>query len=89
MVKRSPNGIVRGKISVKAVNISEVDRKEGSFIKGCRVMSGAITSTVSSHSHLIGRVKIVTGGSLHPTMLGTGGHTGRSTGHDENLRYVQ
>ena len=46
-------------------------------------MSGAITATVSAHSHLDGRVRDVPGDSLHPTMPGTGGHTGRSTRHDK------
>ena len=48
---------------------------------GCRVMSGAITTTASAHSHLGGRVRNLPGDSLHPTMPGTGGHRGRSTWH--------
>ena len=71
-------GFNRGEIRVKATNISVVDRKGGESILGCRVMSGAITATVSVHSHLHDRVTDVSGDSLQPTMPGTGGHTGRS-----------
>ena len=74
-------GFNRGEIRVKATNISVVDRKGGESILGCRVVSGAITATVSAHSHLHGRVTDEPGDSLHPTVPGTGGHTGRSTGH--------
>ena len=74
-------GFNRGEIRVKATNISVMDRKRGKSILGCRVMSGAITATASAHSHLGGRVRNLPGDSLHPTMPGTGGHTGRSTRH--------
>ena len=74
-------GFNRGEIRIKATNISAVDRKGGESILGCWVMSGAITTTVSAHSHLHGRVTGVPGDSVHPTMPGTGGHTGRSTWH--------
>ena len=74
-------GFDRGEIRMKATNISIMDRKEGKSIMGCRVMSGAITTTASAHSHLGGRVRNLPGDSLHPTMPGTGGHTGRSTSH--------
>ena len=46
-------------------------------------MSGAITATVSAHSHLDGEDRDVPGDSLHPTMPGTGGHMGKSTKHDK------
>ena len=52
-------GFNRGEIRVKAMNISAMDRKGGESILGCRVMSGAITATVSAHSHLDGRVRDV------------------------------
>ena len=74
-------GFNRGEIRVKATNISVVDRKGGKSILGCRVMSGAITVTVSAHSHSDGRVRDMPGDSSHPTMPGTGGHMGRSTWH--------
>ena len=74
-------GFNRGEIKVKATSIREMDRKGGESNSGCWVMSGAITATMSVHSHLTGRVKIVPGDSLHPTMPGTEGHTGRSTRH--------
>ena len=74
-------GFNRGEIRVKATNISVVDRKGRESILGCRVVSGAITATVSAHSHLHGRVTDVPGDSLHPTMPRTGGHTGRSIWH--------
>ena len=74
-------GFDRGEIRVKATNISVMDRKGGKSILGCRVMSGAITITASAHSHLGGRVRNLPGDSLHPTMPGTGGHTGSSTRH--------
>ena len=45
-------------------------------------MSGTTTATVSAHSHLDGRVRDEPGDSSHPTMPGTGGHTGRSTTHN-------
>ena len=45
-------------------------------------MSGTTTATVSAHSHLDGRVRDEPGDSSHPTMPGTGGHTGRSTLHE-------
>ena len=51
-------------------------------------MSGAIIATVSAHSHLDGRVRDVPRDSLHPTMPGTGGHTGRSTRHDKKKQAV-
>ena len=73
----------RGEIKVKATNISVMDRRGGESILGCQVMNGAITTTMSAHSHLVGRVRDVPGDSLHPTMLGTGGHTGRFTRHDK------
>ena len=47
-------GFNRGEIEVKATNISVMDRKGGKSILGCWVMSGAITATVSAHSHLHG-----------------------------------
>ena len=72
-------GFNRGEVSVKALNIGEVGRKGAKSIMGWLVMRGTITA----HSHLDGRVKVVPGDSLHPTMAGTGGHTGRSTGHDK------
>ena len=74
-------GFDRGEIRIKATNISIMDRKGGKSIMGCRVMSGAITITASAHSHLGGRVRNLPGDSLHPTLPGTGGHTGRSTLH--------
>ena len=79
-------GFNRGEIRVKAPNISVVDRKRGESILECRVMSGAITATMSAHSHLDGRVKVVPRDSLLPTMPGTGSHTRRSTRHDEKIR---
>ena len=57
----------RGEIRIKATNISVVDRKGGESILGCRVVSGAITATVSAHFHLHRRVMGVPGDSLHPT----------------------
>ena len=69
-------GFNRGEIRVKATNIGVMDRKGGESILGCRVMSGAITATASAHSHLDNRIRDVSGDSLHPTMPGTGGHTG-------------
>ena len=45
----------------------------------------AITATVSTHSYLDGRVKVVPGDSLQPTMLRTGGHTGKSSRHDKKI----
>ena len=72
-------GFNRGEIRVKATNISVMNRKGGKSILGCRVMSGTITATASAHSHLDGRVRDASGDSSHPTMPGTGGHTGRST----------
>ena len=45
-------GFNRSEIRIKATNISVV---------GCRVVSGAITATVSAHSHLHGRVTDVPG----------------------------
>ena len=74
-------GFNRREIRVKATNISVMNRKGGKSILGCRVMSGTITATVSAHSHLDGRVRDEPGDSSHPTMPGTGGHTGRSTMH--------
>ena len=74
-------GFNREEIGVKAMNISVMDRKEGKSTVGCRVMSGAITAIASVHYHLHGRVRDMPGDSLHPTMPGTGGHTGRSTRH--------
>ena len=74
-------GFDKGEIRIKATNISIMDRTGGKPIMGCRVMSGAITTTSSAHSHLGSRVKNLPGDSLHPTMSGTGGHTGRSTWH--------
>ena len=82
-------GLNIGEIRVKATNIGVMGRKGGESILGCRVMSGAITATVSAHSHLDGRVRDVPGDSLHPTVPGTGGHKWRSTRHDnKNRRYV-
>ena len=75
-------GFNREEIRVKTTNISVMNRKGGKSILGCRVMSGAITATVSAHSHLDGRIMKVTGDSLYPTMPGTWGHTGKSTRHD-------
>ena len=74
-------GFNRGEIRVKATNISVMNRKGLKSILGCRVMSGTITATVSAHSHLDGRVRDAPRDSLHPTMPGTGCHTGRSTRH--------
>ena len=48
-------GFNRGEIRVKATNISVMDRKGGNSILECRVMSGAITSIVTAHSHLDSR----------------------------------
>ena len=62
-----------------------MDRKGGESILGCQVMSGAITATMSAHSHLNGRVRDVPGDSLRPTMPGTAGHTGRSTRHNKKV----
>ena len=78
-------GFNRGEIGVKATNIHFMDRKGGKSIFGCQVMSGAITATVSAHSHLHGRVRDMPGDSLHPTMPGTEGHTGRSIRHDKKV----
>ena len=75
-------GFNRGEIRVKATNIGAMKRKGRKSILGCRVMSETITAIVSAHSHLNGRVRDAPGDSSHPTMLGTGGHTGRSTRHD-------
>ena len=47
-------GFNRGEIRIKATNISIMDRKGGKSIMGCRVMSGAITTTANAHSHLGG-----------------------------------
>ena len=74
-------GFSRGEIRDKATNISVMNRKEGKSILRCRVMSGTITTTVSAHSHLDGRVRDAPGDSSHPTLPGTEGHTGRSTTH--------
>ena len=82
-------GFNRGEIRVKASSISVMDRKGGKSILGCQVMSGAITASASAHSHLGGRVRNLPGDSLHPTMPGTRGHTGRSTRHAKNMGYVQ
>ena len=38
-------GFDRGEIRIKATNISIMDRKGGKSIMGCRVMSGAISTT--------------------------------------------
>ena len=75
-------GFNRGEIRVKTINISVMDRKGGESILECRVMSGAITATMSAHSHLDGRVRDVPGDSLHPTMPGTGGHMGTASQPD-------
>ena len=77
-------GFNTGEIRVKATNINVVDSKGGESILGCWVVSGAITATVSAHSHLHGRVMDVPGDSLHPTMTGTAGYMGRSTWHIKN-----
>ena len=61
-------GFNREETGVKATNISVMDRKGGKSILGCRVMSGAITATVSAYSHLHGRVRDMPRNSLHPTM---------------------
>ena len=74
-------GFNRGKIKVKAKNISE----RGESISRRQVMSGAITATVTAHSHLDGRVKATLRDSLHPTTQGTGDHIGRSTGHEKKI----
>ena len=74
-------GFDRVEIRIKVTNISIMDRKGGKSIMRCWVMSGAITTTASAHSHLGGTVRNLLGDSLHPTMPGTGGHTGRSTWH--------
>ena len=76
-------GFNRGEIRVKATNISVMDRKGEKSIMACRVMSGAITATVSAHPHLDGRVRDVPRDSLHPTMPETGSYTGRSTRPDK------
>ena len=51
-------------------------------------MSGAITTTMSAHSHLISRANIKPWDSLHPTMTGTGSHKGWSSRYDKNESYV-
>ena len=73
-------GFNSGKICVKATNISVMDRK-GEFFLGCQVMSGTITDTGSANFYLNGRVTDVPRDSLHSTMPGIVGHTGRSTWH--------
>ena len=75
-------GFNRGEIRVKAMNIGVTNRKGGKSILGCRVMSGTSTATVGAHSHLNGRVSDAPRDSSHPTMPGTGGHTGMSTRHE-------
>ena len=72
-------GFNRGEIRVKAMNFSVVYRKGEEYFLECRVVNGAITDTVSAHSHLHGGVTDVPRYSLHPTVPGTGGHMGRST----------
>ena len=61
-------GFNRVEIRIKATTISVVDRKGGESILGCRDVSGAITATVSAHSHLYGRVTGMPGNSLQPTI---------------------
>ena len=75
-------GFNRGEIRVKATNIGVMNRKGGKSIMRLWVMSGTTTATVSAHSHLDGRVRDEPGDSSHPTMPGTGAHTGRSTTHN-------
>ena len=79
----------RGEIRVKAMNISEMDRKGGKSILGCWVMSGAITATVSAHSHLGGRVRNLPRDSLHPTMPLLGAIRGGLLDMLKNKGYVQ
>ena len=74
----------RGEIKVEATNISVMDRK-GESTLGCRVVSGAITATVSVHSHLDSSVRNVPGDSLHSTTPGIGGHTGRCAWHVKKM----
>ena len=62
-----------------------MDGKGGEAILACRVMSGASITSVSAHSHLDGGVKDVPGDVLHPTMPGTGDHSGKSIRHDEKI----
>ena len=81
-------GFYKGEIRVEATNISVIDRKGGKSILGYRVMSGAITATVSAHCHFHGRVRDVPGDSLHPTMPGIGGYTGRSTRYDKKIQIL-
>ena len=64
-------GFNRGEVRAKAKNIGVMDRK-GESILGCRVMSGAITATVSARSHFNGRVKDVPGDSCTPLCQGLG-----------------
>ena len=82
-------GFDRGEIRIKATNISIMDRKGGKSIMGCRVMSGAITTTASAHSRLGGKVRNLPGDSLHPTMPGLGAIRGGLLGMFKNMGYVQ
>ena len=45
-------GFSRVEIRAKATNIGAMDKKGEESILGCWVMRGAITDTVSAHSHL-------------------------------------
>ena len=51
-------------------------------------MSESITTTMSAHSHLISRVNIEPGNSLHPTIPGIGGQSARSSRYNINEKYV-
>ena len=73
-------GFNRGEIRVKTTNISEMDRKGGESILGCRIMSGAITSTVSAHSHLDGRVRLCPKTLCTPLCQGLGTQEGGPLG---------
>ena len=57
-------GFNRREIRFRAMNISNVCTKGGKSIIGCRVMSGVITATVSAHSHLNDKVKVIPRDSL-------------------------
>ena len=82
-------GFDREEIRIKATNISIMDRKGGKSIIECRVMSGAITTTASAHSHLGGRVRNLPGDSMHPLCRGLGAIRGGLLGMFKNMGYVQ
>ena len=50
-------GFNKGEIRVKATNISIMGREGRESLLGCRVMNRAITTAVSTHSHLNSRVR--------------------------------